>query len=127
MIVTKPTPPRRSERQYLFRFPSPRRLDPRGDHRRHDQREPCSRAGELQDADVGRDVDVPNPVGRDAIGAGTTPRREEGAARVELLDAAVEVICDVDVPAPVGPHAGGSVELAGARAEAPPGGEERAG
>src|SRR5437899_12260869 len=55
-----------------------------------------------------------------------SPRGEEGAARVELLDAVVAVVCDVDVPAPVGRYAVGEVELPVARAGASPGGEEGA-
>src|SRR5207248_2732368 len=54
------------------------------------------------------------------------PRGEEGAARGELLDAGVARIRDVDIPAPVGRDAVGVVELAVARAQAPPSGEERA-
>src|ERR671935_176597 len=56
----------------------------------------------------------------------TPPRGEEGAARVELLDAVVERVRDVDVPAPVGRHAGGGVELSVARARASPRREEGA-
>src|SRR5205823_12094306 len=75
-----------------------------------------------------RDVDVPAPVGRYALGemelavarAVASPRGEEGAARVELLDAVVAVVCDVDVPAPVGRYAVGDVELPVTRAGAPP-------
>src|SRR5207247_6423739 len=87
---------------------------------------------ELLDAVVRiRDVDVPAPVGRQAVGvvelavarAGASPGRDEGAARVELLDAVVVRIRDVDVPAPVGRHAVGAVELAVARAGASPGRE----
>src|SRR5437773_11728789 len=80
-----------------------------------------SRARELLDALVVRirDVDVPAPVGRYAVGemelavarAVASPGREEGAARVELLDAVVAVVCDVDVPAPVGRYAVGEVEV----------------
>src|SRR6266566_3302265 len=95
-----------------------------------------SRASELLDATVALvcDVDVPVPVGRHAEGAvelavarvaETPPRGEEGAVRVELLDAVV-AIHDVDVPAPVGRHAGGVTELSVARAGAPPRGEEGA-
>src|SRR5256884_8553686 len=89
-----------------------------------------SRARELLDALVVRirDVDVPAPVGRYALGvmelavarAVASPRGEEGAARVELLDAVVAVVCDVDVPAPVGRYAVGEIELPVARAGAPP-------
>src|SRR5439155_12748768 len=85
-------------------------------------------------ADVARirDVAVPAPVGRHAIGeveltvarAGGSPRGEEGAARVELLDAVC--IRDVDVPARVGRHAAGVRELSVARAVTPPRGEEGA-
>src|SRR5206468_11870303 len=65
------------------------------------------------------DVDVSAPVGRHGgggrselpRGALAPPGGEEGAARVELLDAAVERIRDVDVSAPVGRHAGGGGEL----------------
>src|SRR5439155_330522 len=52
------------------------------------------------------------------------PRGEEGASRVELLNAIVARIRDVDVPAPVGRHAVGVAELPVPRAEAPPRGEE---
>src|SRR5438093_1029742 len=55
-----------------------------------------------------------------------SPRGEEGAARVELLDAVVAVVCDVDVPAPVGRYAVGEVELPVARAGGSPGREEGA-
>src|SRR5439155_19650489 len=62
------------------------------------------------------------------------PCGEEGAARVELLDAVVAYpgedvsgISDVDVPAAVGRHPEGFGELAVARAGAPPRGEEGAG
>src|SRR3989441_1025712 len=95
-----------------------------------------SRASELLDATVALvcDVDVPAPVGRHAEGAvelavarvaETPPRGEEGAVRVERLDAVV-AIHDVDVPAPVGRHAGGVTELSVARAGAPPRSEEGA-
>src|SRR5206468_2511818 len=82
-----------------------------------------------------RDVDVPAAVGRHAVEVvhevPTSPTRnrqggEEGAARVELLDAMVARICDVDVPAAVGRHAPGGGELSVVRAVAPPGGEEGA-
>src|SRR5262249_47849232 len=46
-------------------------------------------------------------------------------ARVELLDAVARHIRNVDVPAPVGRHADRDEELSVARADAPPGGEER--
>src|SRR5947207_14164766 len=52
------------------------------------------------------------------------PSREEGAARVELLDAVVAHIRDVDVHARVGRHAEGVGELDDARDLAPPRGEE---
>src|SRR5206468_432964 len=55
----------------------------------------------------------------------TPPRGEEGAVRVELLDAVV-AIHDVDVPAPVGRHADGGAELSVARAAAAPRGDEGA-
>src|SRR5438034_5462933 len=95
-----------------------------------------SRARELLDALVVRirDVDVPAPVGRYALGvmelavarAVASPRGEEGAARVELLDAVVAVVCDVDVPAPVGRYAVGEVELPVSRAAGSPGRDEGA-
>src|SRR5439155_1524723 len=80
-----------------------------------------------------RDVDVPAPIGRHAggeyelsiAGAFATPGSEEGAARVELLDAEVVRIRDVDLPPPVGRHAR-VVDQFPARALAPPGGEEGA-
>src|SRR5439155_13630215 len=84
---------------------------------------PCLRAGEFLDAGVLRDVDVTGPVGRDATGAATIPRHEEGAARVELLNAAVVRIRDVDVPAAVGRHAERTVELASAQVVPPPRGD----
>src|SRR5207249_10356243 len=69
------------------------------------KQEPCSRAGELLDAAVARirDVDVPAPVGRHAVGGGelsvaravAPPGGEEGTARVELLDAVVDRMRDV--------------------------------
>src|SRR2546425_106682 len=68
-----------------------------------------------------------DPVAAHKVVGGAPPHGEEGAARVELLDAPASG--DVDVPAPVGRHAGedgGEVELAGARAETPPRGEEGA-
>src|SRR5206468_3546638 len=74
-----------------------------------------------------RDEDVPARIGRYperrgelAVGPVAPPGGEEGAARVELLRAAVEPICDVDVPAPVGRHARGVLELAVAKTVAPP-------
>src|SRR5262249_31453076 len=51
-------------------------------------------------------------------------RREEGAARIELLDAVVVRIGDVDVPAPVGRHAKGIAERSVDRAGTPPREEE---
>src|SRR5207244_4010688 len=82
--------------------------------------------GGVRPAPVGGDgvrgVDLP------VVRAEAPPGGEEGAARVELLDAGVVArIRDIDVPAPVGRHAEGEVELSIARAEAPPGGEEGAG
>src|SRR5204862_420027 len=74
------------------------------------------------------DVDVSTPVRGHAGGrvelsvdrAGAAPLDEEGAARVELLDAVVARVRDEDVPAPVGRHAGGRVELSVARAAGSP-------
>src|SRR5437773_12436579 len=95
-----------------------------------------SRARELLDALVVRirDVEVPAPVGRYALGvmelavarAVASPRGEEGAARVELLDAVVAVVRDVDVPAPRSHERRVGVELAGRRAAASPGREQGA-
>src|SRR5207248_9432776 len=84
-----------------------------------------------------RNVAVPAPIGRHAGGvnelpfavAVAAPGGEEGAARVELQDAAVDRISCPDVPALVGRHAeGGDVpaELSVARPLTPPGGEEGA-
>src|SRR5881396_2445654 len=53
-----------------------------------------------------------------------TPRWPRYSRAVELLDAIVVRVRDVDVPAPVGRHAVGEVELAVARAGAPPRGED---
>src|SRR5436309_2362570 len=90
----------------------------------------ASGALELLDAVVVRirDVDVPAPVGRHAVGvlelavarAVASPGGDEGAARVELLNAVVAVVRDVDVPAPVGRYAVGEIELPVARAGARP-------
>src|SRR6266446_10419930 len=105
-----------------------------------------SRARELLDAVLIRDVDVPVRVGRHAarmaeltdVRANTPPRGEEGAVSVELLDGVFTLvgvpvrvdlhapIGDVDVPVRGGCHAGRVDEFTDVRAVPPPGGEEGA-
>src|SRR5207247_11287503 len=58
----------------------------------------------------GRPVLAPVPA-LAVAGPRAPPGGEEGAVRVELLDAAETRIGDVDVPAPVGRHGEGVVEL----------------